>query len=153
MCKKYLYKMIKQLFIYFIGLMFLMGLTSNDQSAVYHDFGVYTYNTSDPHTYTQYRLYIEKHYISEEENANAYIQYKYKYVLKGMSFSRYDNEVRNTYMNDFNIYLNDDNHPFNPYPLNFYIKKSPTILYEVKSNDPKIFIRITWESSFYDSKH
>lgn len=146
-------KIILYIILLFSLFSFISGGKINEQPILYIDYGIYTYRTNLPHTYTQYRLYVEKDYVSDHENANSYIKKKYKYTIKGISFSKYYGANRNTYMNRFNIYLNNDPYPENAYPLNFYILKIPTILYEIKSNNPHPNIRITWEESYYDARN
>ena len=148
--------------ITYIGLLFLMLSTSlisssdinvDNPNSIYHHFGNFIFqNTSLPNTFTSYDLWITKELISNNENSKSYIYYKYKYKLIGVSKSTYYGGVRNTFIEGFQIFYNNSAEPMNNYPLNLYIQKNPTVLYEIKSNDETPSFYVSWTNSYYDAR-
>jgi hypothetical protein len=122
-------------------------------SILYYHYGNFIFqNTSLPNTFTSYDLWITKELISNNENSKSYIYYKYKYKLIGVSKSTYYGGVRNTFMEGFQIFYNNSAEPMNNYPLNLYIQKNPTVLYEIKSNDETPSFYVSWTNSYYDAR-
>jgi hypothetical protein len=129
------------------------NIVKQQESSIYHHFGNFIFeDNSIPNTVTSFELWITRENISEDENNKSYLRYTYKYKLVGLSKSIYYDRLRNTFMEEFEIFLDDSDEPMNNFPLNLYINKYPSVLYEMKSNDENPSFYISWFSSYYDPR-
>jgi len=129
------------------------NIVKQQESSLYYHFGNFIFeDNSIPNTVTSFELWITRENISEDENNKSYLRYTYKYKLVGLSKSIYYDRLRNTFMEEFEIFLDDSDEPMNNFPLNLYINKYPSVLYEMKSNDENPSFYISWFSSYYDPR-
>jgi len=154
--------MMKKLITY-IGLLFLMLSTSlisssdinvDNPNSIYRHFGNFTFpHTSLPNTYTSFDLWITRDYLSDYQKQKSYVDYEYIYTVYATSKSQYYGNVRNTFMEGFQLFINNGNYLHNEIPLNLYIQKNPTVLYEMKSNNSQPSFNISWSRSYYDARN
>lgn len=152
MYKRFITYLILILSLFFIG---AKPIENNiQQPTLYLDFGLYDFpNNTYPNTTTAYQLYVTREYVSDYENSISYVKYMYKYKIVGVSHSKYYGNVRNTYMEGFQIFWNKSPYPLNTHPLSLYIAKQGSVLYEIKTNDTQPHIQIKWSSSYYDARN
>jgi len=149
--------------ITYIGLLFLMLSTSlisssdinvDNPNSIYYHFGTFVFpHKSLPNTETSFDIWITKEYMSGHENQKSYIIYEFKYKVFAISKSLYYNQGKNTFMEGFKIYINGNDQSMNNMPLNQYIQKYPTMLYEIKSNDQNPSFDLSWDRSYYDARN
>ncbi len=115
----------------------------NTQSEKYIDIGTWQ-KTIDVNN----SIYIELSYVKKTNNiTKQQLSGKYKYEVYGISKSKHNNKIVNTWLYNTNIFIDWENVIKNQYLDGFTIilKNKPTLIYFYRTNKEHPEFKITWK--------
>jgi hypothetical protein len=122
---------------------------------IYRDYGVWTVEL--PY-YNRVAVgsYITRNEIStfEQKSISAITFFKYRYEFYFVSYSVFNNFMRNTWLYGARIYINGFEETSRQFPngFNVYITTQPTLVYWYETDYDNINISMTWVNSSIDNR-